>query len=265
VSDEPQTIQGHLEELRTRLIRSVLAIFSTFIIGWIFRRDILYILKKPLLEALPEEMRHTILLKVIDKFFIDLKVAFIGALFLAMPYISFQIWRFIAPGLYQHERKMVWPLFLSGAFFFTAGVLFCYFFVFPFAFKFLVNYSLAGGDLLLSGAAIPEMADKLQIALKEHISLTASILFAFGIAFETPVFMFIMGLSGIISPDWFARQRKFALIGAFVFAAMLTPPDPWTQIALGIPLILLYELGIQSTRLFKFLKTDKSKQTADKK
>lgn len=254
MSEDPQTIQGHLEELRSRLIKSVLSVFVTFIFGWIFRRDILYILKKPLLEALPEEMRHTILLKVIDKFFIDLKVAFIGALFLAMPYISYQIWRFVAPGLYQHERRMVWPIFISGAIFFTFGVLFCYFFVFPFAFKFLVGYSLAGGDLIFANNTIPEMGDKLQIALKEHIGLTASILFAFGIAFETPVFMFIMGMSGIVTPEWFAKQRKYALIAVFIFAAMLTPPDPWTQISLGIPLMVLYELGIQSTRLFGFLR-----------
>lgn len=259
MKDEPLTIQEHLEELRTRLIHSAISVMIAFVAGWTFRRDILYLLKKPLLEALPEEMRYTILLKVIDKFFIDLKVAFIGAIFLAGPYIVYQAWRFVAPGLYNHEKRLALPVMVFGSLFFFGGVCFCYFLVLPFAFSFLVQYSLAGSDLFLNPEDVVGLADKLQIALREHISLTASILFAFGVAFETPVFMTVLSMSGIVSPEWFARQRKYALVAVFVFAAALTPPDPWTQIALGIPLMLLYELGIRSTQLLAWLK-GKSKQ-----
>lgn len=262
MKDEALTIQEHLEELRKRVIHSVISIMIAFVAGWTFRRDILYLLKKPLLEALPEEMRHTILLKVIDKFFIDLKVAFIGALFLAGPYIVYQAWRFVAPGLYGHEKRLALPVMIFGSLFFFAGVAFCYFLVLPFAFSFLVQYSLAGADLFLNPEEAIGLADKLQIALREHISLTASILFAFGVAFETPVFMTVASMSGIASPEWFARQRKYALVGVFVFAAMLTPPDPWTQVALGFPLMLLYELGIRSTQLLVWFKGEPVDQTA---
>ena len=260
VADKELSFQQHLEELRIRLIHSALAVFVGFILGWIFRRDLLYLLKKPLLEALPEEVRHTILLKVIDKFFVDLKVAFIGAVFLAAPYIVLQAWKFISPGLYGHEKRIALPLLLFGGLFFAAGVLFCYLLVLPFGFSFLVEYSSSGSDLIVLGDALPAEAgatDKLQIALREHIGFTASILFAFGIAFETPLVIFLLGWTGIVPPDWFARRRKYALVMVFVFAAVLTPPDPWTQLALGIPLFLLYETGIWATRLFLTFRREK--------
>lgn len=239
------TLIEHLTELRDRLIRSAIAVALTFIVAWVLRRDILYLLKQPLLEALPPEMRHTILLKVIDKFFIDLKVAFIGAIFLAAPYILFQVWRFIAPGLYRHERRLLLPLVLVGGLFFAGGVVFCYTIILPLAFEFLVEYSLVAGG--------GEVSDKLQIALREHISLTASILFAFGLAFETPLFMFALGAFGIVPPEWFIKNRKYALVGIFILAAALTPPDPWTQISLGLPVFLLYELGIRFTQMYLWL------------
>lgn len=250
------SLQEHLEELRTRLIRSCIALIIGFIGGWVFRRDLLYILKKPIIDALPEEMRHTILLKVIDKFFIDVKVAFIGGLFLAAPYILFQFWLFVAPGLYRHEKRIAMPIMLVGGIFFCTGVLFGYFLVLPFGFSFLVEYSTGEQALLLLNH-IPDMAtapDRLEIALKEHIGFTAAILFAFGAAFETPLFMFILGWTGIAPPDFFARKRKFAIPMIFVFAAMLTPPDPGTQVAFAVPLLFLYELGIRATRIFLVFK-----------
>ncbi len=262
--DSSMSVQEHLEELRVRLVRAVLALAGGFVVGWIFRRDILYVLKRPLLEVLPEEARHTILLKVIDKFFIDLKVAFIGGLFLATPFILYQIWRFVAPGLYPHEKRLAFPLVAIGVLFFFGGVSFCYFLILPFAFAFLVSYSQSGGDLLLLQNTLPDAvaaADRLTVALREHIGFTASILFAFGLAFETPLVMFFLGWTGVATPDWFARQRKFAIVAVFVFGAFLTPPDPWTQAALAIPLYLLYELGIWATRLFLLFRSRKDLQS----
>ncbi len=262
--EEASTLMEHLEELRDRLIKSVVSILVMFVLGWIFRRDILYVLKKPLLDALPEELRHTILLRVIDKFFIDMKVALIGAVFLATPFIVYQVWRFVAPGLYKHEKRLALPMIFVGGVFFATGVAFGYFFVLPFGFQFLVSYSLDSGGLLALGGHVPEAAmaaDKLQVALKEHISFTAAILFAFGLAFETPLFMIILGLTGIVRPEWFARQRKYAIVAIFVFAAMLTPPDPWTQIAFAIPLLFLYELGIWTTRLLNLFSKKRRTET----
>jgi sec-independent protein translocase protein TatC len=260
VEERNLTIIEHLTELRDRLIRSTIALAICFVISWFFRRDILYVLKMPLLEALPPEMRHTILLKVIDKFFIDLKVAFIGALFLAAPYIVFQIWRFIAPGLYSHEKRLALPIMLAGGFCFALGVLFCYFLVLPMGFEFLVGYSI--GPVSDGGIGNPMLTDRLEIALREHIGLTASILFAFGMAFETPLFMFALGVMGIVPPEWFGKKRKYALIFIFIIAAALTPPDPWTQVALGIPMFILYELGIRATQFYLFVRKKGKPDTA---
>ncbi|RJO67972.1 MAG: twin-arginine translocase subunit TatC [Myxococcales bacterium] len=249
MTDDAQlTVTEHLEELRTRLIRSTAALAVGFVVGWIFRRDILYLLKKPLLDALPEEMRHTILLRVIDKFFIDLKVATIGAVFLAAPYVLFQLWRFVSPGLYKHERLVALPVLVAGTLLFAAGVAFCYLVVLPFGFDFFVAYSLSPDALTLGGGP-SSAADQLQIALREHIGFTAAFLFVFGIAFETPLAMFALGWVGVVPPQWFARQRRFAIVFIFIIAAILTPPDPWSQISMAIPLLLLYELGIWSTNL----------------
>ncbi len=250
--DAQMTLIGHLEELRSRLVHSVIALFIAFTVSWFFRRDLLYILKKPLLDALPEELRHTILLKVLDKFFIDLKVAMIGALFLAAPYILLQIWLFIAPGLYTHEKRLALPVLFSSTFFFILGVLFCYFMVMPLGFSVLVQYSQGGSELLLLGQNLPDAAaatDKLQIALKEHIGFTASLLFAFGVAFETPLFMIITNWVGVTTPQWFAKQRKYAIVVIFILAGIMTPPDPWTQALFAIPLLFLYEVGIWGSRL----------------
>ncbi len=248
---EPQTFIEHLGELRQRLIYSLLAIALMFAISWFFRHDILYLLKKPLVDALPEAVRYTILLRVMDKFVVHLKLAFYGALFLASPAVLYQAWMFIAPGLYRNERRFVFPFLLAATVLFFGGVAFCYFAVMPFGFKFFVEYSLSGGDgglsaLLLSGEG---QGDMLQISLKEHIDFTARFLLAFGLAFESPLFMVALSAMRIVSPQQFAKWRPLAVVGIFVFAAVLTPPDPWTQLSLGIPLMLLYEAGILVGRL----------------
>jgi len=249
--DREMSLMEHLEELRVRLVRCVIAFCVAFCVGWAFRRDILFILKKPLLEALPEDQKHTVLLQIMDKFFIDLKLAAIGGLFLSIPYILYQIWSFVSPGLYPREKRIAAPVLIGSIFFFTLGVLFCYFVALPFGFAFMVEYSVGTNDLLLaSGLQGAEMStDMLQIALRDHIGFTAAFMLAFGLVFETPLVMLLLGVIGLVTPAWFAKQRRYAIVVIFIVAAILTPPDPWSQITLGIPLTLLYEVGIWSTRL----------------
>ncbi len=259
LAGEPQTFIEHLTELRVRIIRSLLAIAIMFAVAWFFRHDVLFLLKKPLVDALPEAVRYTILLRVMDKFVVHLKLAFYGALFLASPAVLYQAWMFVAPGLYRNERRFALPFLFAATLLFFGGVAFCYFFVMPFGFRFFVEYSLSGGEgglsaLLLSGEG---QGDMLQISLKEHIDFTARFLLAFGLAFESPLFMIALSAMRIVSPQQFAKWRPIAVVGIFVFAAILTPPDPWTQLSLGIPLMLLYEAGILVGRLIDVMRRKK--------
>ncbi len=259
----------HLSELRLRLVKCAIAIAICFVVAWIFRGDLLFILKKPLMDALPGDMHNIVLLRIVDKFFIHLKISLMGGIFLSSPVLFFQLWRFVAPGLYKSEKRYVLPFVVFSVFFFSAGVAFCYFLILPFGFDFLVKYSIDSGQVLfgeaLSDAAVPAAAvgDLLQISLREHISFTGTLLLVFGVAFETPLFIFLLSSTGLVSAAWFAKQRKYAVVIAFFMAAILTPPDPWTQSALALPLILLYEIGIWSTRLLLIWKKDKTDEIDD--
>mgnify|MGYP001166076750 FL=1 len=254
MSEEKGTdLVSHLEELRSRLLKCLLVVGIMFVVAWVFRGDILYILKKPLVDALPPEMRNVILLRIMDKFFVHLKTSLIAALALSAPYVFYQLWRFVAPGLYKNEKRVAFPFLFFSIFFFFGGMAFCYFVLMPFGFQFLVNYSIDSGTLLFdsgdTAAAVSAGADLLQISLSEHISFTGTMLMVFGVAFETPLFIFVVCATGLVSPDWFARMRRYAIVGAFIIGAILTPPDPWSQISLALPMVLLYEVGIWASRL----------------
>jgi len=253
---------SHLAELRSRLLKCLIVICIMFVVAWIFRGDILYILKKPLMDALPPEMQNVILLRVMDKFFIHLKISLIAALALSAPYIFYQVWRFVAPGLYKNEKRVALPFLFFSILFFFGGMAFCYFILMPFGFEFLVNYSIDAGTLLVGPDTVANTiatgGDLLQISLREHISFTGTMLMVFGAAFETPLFIFVVCATGLVSPDWFARMRRYAIVGAFVIGAILTPPDPWSQIALSVPLVMLYEVGIWASRLLLWKRKKKS-------
>ncbi len=248
------TLTEHLEELRWRLIRSVIAILVGFVIAWIFRHDLLFLVKEPLLQALPEEARHTVLLRVMDRFFVDIKLAFYGALFLAAPYIMAEAWGFLAPGLYKHERNMILPFFLGSLIFFVIGVLFCYVIVLPLGMTFLVSYSTDSSGLLLTGQmseSLQSANDLLQVSLKEYVGFAATLLLVFGVAFELPLVLSILSMFGLVNTEMLRRNRKYAVVLTVVVGALLTPPDPMTQISLAIPLYMLYELSIWASHLIE--------------
>ena len=224
------SLTEHLAELRTRLIRSIIAISIGFCISYAFIEPIFLILSRPLEEVLPPGST-LIFTSYPEAFFTYLKLALTCGIFLASPYVLYEIWAFVAPGLYPHEKRLALPFVLFSSIFFIGGGLFGYMVVFPAAFNFLASY--AGKDL------------KLLPSVSEYFSLTIKLLLGFGVAFELPIFMVFMSMIGLIDARMLRKNRKYALLIVFILAAILTPtPDVINQCLLAIPLLFLYEISI---------------------
>jgi sec-independent protein translocase protein TatC len=241
------TLIGHLQDLRKGVTRSLIAILAGFLVSYAFAGHMLKILMQPMLSVLKQS--HFIYTLPTEAFFAEMWIAFVAGMFLASPYIFYQIWSFVAPGLYSHERRWIIPIALCSALFFTFGALFGYFVVFPFGFEFFASYA---SDILLF---TPK--------LDEYLGFVLKLLFAFGIVFELPLFMFFLARLGIISHVGLRAKRKYAILGAFIVAAALTPPDAISQIMMAVPLCILYEVGIWGAYFFgKKKKEDPAAETA---
>lgn len=225
---------SHLEELRKRLIACAIAVGVGFVISYIFSERLFRILISPLIAVMGEGER-LIFTNLPEMFLTYLKTAFIAAILLVAPVIFYQLWMFIAPGLYQHEKKFAVPFVIFSTILFVGGALFGYFVVFPFGFKFFLGFANE------SIQALP--------SVKQYFSFAVKLLFAFGIVFELPVVVFFLAKMGLVTPDLLKRKRKYALLLTFVMAAILTPPDVITQLMMAGPLILLYEIGIIIARV----------------
>lgn len=224
------TFLEHLEELRSRLIRAVLAIFIAFAIFFHFSDRLFSIMAAPLADQLPTGS-SLVFTGLPDPFFMYMKISFIAALFVAFPYILYQAWQFVRPGLTPRERKLVLPFVALATGLFYAGGAFAYFLVFKAAFKFFLSFQTA------------EL--KPMIAIKEYVSLVMVLMLAFGVAFETPIAVLFVGLLRIFDSRQLRRGRRYFIVLAFVIAAFLTPTvDPINQSLMAVPMILLYELGI---------------------
>ncbi len=230
------TFTEHLNELRVRLVRCVIAAFVGFLACYAFAEDLFKILMKPLMDLLLPTGGALIYTGLPEAFFTHLKVAAIAGLFVASPYIFYQLWMFIAPGLYEGERKYMIPIALCSALCFVTGALFGYFIVFPFGFQFFLGYA---SDFI-----------KPMPSVKEYFSFSTSMLFAFGFIFELPLFMFFLAVMGMVTHVSLRKFRKFAILGSFVVAAILTPPDVVSQCLMAGPLCLLYEIGIWVAYVF---------------
>ncbi len=241
MDEDKQPFTAHLEELRTRLIRCLVSVGVGFLLCYYFSPIILKGLMKPLLPALPEEARKLVFISVTERFFTHLKVALLAGVFLAIPVIFHQFWKFVAPGLYDRERQHVFPFVLISTLFFTAGALFCYMVVFPYGFQFLVGSS--------SWFSNPDLIRPM-ISIKEYLSTASKMLLGFGLIFELPIVMIFLARVGIITPQQMTQFRKYALVLVFAVAAILTPPDIVTQVLMAGPLILLYEISILGARVF---------------
>jgi sec-independent protein translocase protein TatC len=225
----------HLQELRKRLILSFIAVGGGFALCYTFAEKIFDILAAPLLEMMPQG-GSLIFTSVAEAFFTYMKVAFIAGLILASPFVLYQIWAFVAPGLYRHEKKYVVPFVLAGSFFFALGIFFGYYVALPIGFKFLLGFAT---DFI---KPLPSM--------KEYLSFTIKFLLAFGLVFEFPVVLVLLARIGVVDARTLARQRKYAILLIFVFAAILTPPDIVSQVIVALPMIGLYELSILLSKLF---------------
>lgn len=230
------TLIDHLIELRDRLIKSIASIFVIFLALFYFSNDIYTFVATPLISVLPENM-GMIAIDPTSPFFAPFKLTFYVSLFLAAPYILFQIWSFIAPGLYQKEKALAVPLFCSSVLLFYAGIAFAYYVLFGFVFSFFV--SVAPEGIMVT----PDINSFLSFAL--------AIFFAFGAAFEIPIAVFLLIWTGAVEPDDLARKRPYVIVGCFVAGMLLTPPDPLTQSLLALPMWLLFELGIFFGRMIK--------------
>lgn len=238
-------LTSHLQELRKRLILSFVAIGVGFLVCYAFADHLFNILAKPLMKMMPAG-GSLIFTSVAEAFFTYMKVGFIGGVILTSPFILYQIWAFIAPGLYRHEKRYVVPFVLGGSIFFTLGVLFGYFVAIPVGFRFLLGFA---SDFI-----------KPMPSMKEYLTFTIKFLLAFGLVFEFPVVLVFLARIGVVDAKMLAKQRKYAILLVFIVAAAVTPsPDLITQVLTAIPLIGLYELSILLSRLFG----KKKKETPD--
>jgi len=235
MADEKLTFTSHLEELRKRIIICIIAVALGFSVSYFFAEQIFSILVKPLKEELPPDSL-LIFTALPEAFFAYLKLSLFSGIILASPVILWEVWCFVAPGLYDHEKRYVYPFVTFSTLFFAAGVLFGYIVVFPISFKFLVSY---GSELI---KPLP--------SIKEYLSFSCKMLLAFGIIFELPLFVLFLAKIGIIDDKMLRSKRKFAILGVFIVAAILTPPDAVSQVLMALPLIILYEISILVAKFF---------------
>ena len=234
----------HLIELRNRLLWSFGALIAAFIVCYQFKETIYRFLQHPLAEAFAnqgEAGRRMIFTALTEAFFTYLKVSFWAALCLAFPVIAVQIWKFVAPGLYRNERRAFRPYLLATPLLFIMGAALAYFVVIPIAFKFFLSFETPGGDGSLPIVSEPKV--------NEYLSLVMTLLFAFGVAFQLPVLLTLMARAGLITSAGLISKWRYAVVGMFGVAAVLTPPDIISQTCLAVPLILLYFASIYSCRM----------------
>lgn len=226
---------GHLVELRDRILKCVIALLVVFVCLIYFANDIYAYVAAPLVSVLPPDT-SMIAIDPTSPFFTPFKLTFYASLFVTAPFILFQLWAFIAPGLYKNEKSLAIPLFISSVVLFYAGMAFAYYVLFGIVFNFFVSVAPEGI------AVAPDIASYLSFVLK--------IFFAFGFAFEIPIAVFLFIWAGILEPEDLQAKRPYVIVGCFVAAMLLTPPDPFTQSLLAIPMWLLFELGIYFGKLF---------------
>jgi sec-independent protein translocase protein TatC len=232
-TDSQESFLSHLIELRTRLVRSIIAIVVVLLVLFPFAKTIYALLAEPLLRVLPHGSTM-IATDVTGTFFVPLKVTLMAAFLIALPYVLWQAWAFVAPGLYQHEKRLVLPVLVSSCLFFLFGMSFAYFFVFPIAFGFFAGYTPVGVQMMTD--------------IDKYLSFVLTMFIAFGLTFETPVVVVVLVRMRVVSLEKLRSFRPYVIVGAFVVGAVFTPPDVISQSLLAVPLWLLYELGLLLAR-----------------
>ncbi len=242
IDDREMPLLDHLVELRNRLMYSVAAVFLGFLVAYLFAEQIYAFLVQPLAAIYEGETgRRMIYTGLAEAFFTYIKVAFFAGLFVTFPFVASQLWMFIAPGLYRQEKQAFLPFLVATPILFFLGGAVVYYLIFPLAWQFFLSFETSGGD-----GSLPI---QLEARVSEYLDLVMKLIFAFGLCFQLPVALTLMGRVGLVTSAGLARNRKYAIVLTFVVAALLTPPDIISQIGLGIPVLLLYEISIWSVRL----------------
>jgi sec-independent protein translocase protein TatC len=243
LDDRKMSLIEHLTELRKRLMFSAIGFIVIFLICFYFANPFFNFLVAPLAEVWEgDPNRRLIFTAMHEKFFTNIKVAFFAAAFISFPIFASQVWMFVAPGLYKNEKGAFLPFLIATPFLFFGGGAFVYYFVMPVAWEFFTSF-----EQLSVGAG--ELAIELEPKVNEYLSLVMRLIFAFGLSFELPVVLSLMARVGIVTPDGLRKKRRYAIVSAFIAAAVLTPPDPLSQLALAIPIIILYEVSIYCATL----------------
>jgi len=240
----------HLTELRSRLVKSIIYLFIFFIICYFFAENIYSFLIAPYAEAVKDDEinRRMIFTALHETFVTYLKVAFFAAMFITSPIILTQIWKFVAPGLYKNEKKALLPYLIATPTLFLLGGMLVYYLVMPLAIKFFLSFE--------TSIQFNSLPIQLEAKVNEYLSLIMRLIFAFGISFQLPVLLSLLARVGFIDSAYLQKRRKYVIVIIFAVAAVLTPPDPITQIGLGIPLLILYELSILSVKIIEKKKKD---------
>jgi sec-independent protein translocase protein TatC len=235
IDGKEQSLLEHLTELRDRLLHMVLAVLILFLVLFPFSEQIFTAVAQPLLALMPDGT-SMIATSVTSPFLVPFKLVLMLAVLLAVPYLLHQLWAFVAPGLYSHEKRLAVPLLVSSVFLFYCGIAFAYFVVFPLLFAFFIAIAPDG---------VAVMTD-----IGQYLDFIIAIFFAFGIAFEVPVATFLLILAGATTADSMAKKRPYIIVGAFVIGMLLTPPDVISQSLLAVPMWALFEIGLIMSRLF---------------
>ena len=230
-----QSFISHLVELRERLLKAIAAVLLVLVALLPFANRLYHLIAEPLLALLPKDAKM-VAIEVASPFLTPIKLAFFFALFLAMPVVLYQAWRFVAPGLYRHEKRLAMPLLASSVLMFYLGCAFAYFVVLPKVFGFLLSTTPEGVSMTTD--------------IGKYLDFVLTMFFAFGLCFEVPVGVFIVALMGWVTPAQLAKHRPYVILGAFVVAAIVAPPDVLSMIMLAIPMCLLYEAGLIAVRIF---------------
>ena len=243
--DTAGSFVGHLTELRSRLIRSFLILLGTFLLCYLFSEDIYRFLVKPYSNAVLENNlnRRLIFTALHEAFLTYLKVAFFAAFFISSPIFLTQLWKFVAPGLYKNEKQALLPYLIATPILFLLGGMLVYYLIMPLAIKFFLSFE--------SPADATSIAIQLEAKVNEYLSLIMRLIFAFGISFQLPVILSLLARIGFLNSEYLKTRRKYVVVIIFAIAAILTPPDPITQIGLALPLLILYELSILTVKLIE--------------